>query len=116
MLRTLSDAKAYAIEKITELTEETISLEEKFIIEDTIEWIFREKISQIVSDEELATIQATTPEEVEAALFHRIPNYVTLLEETTAEFMASYLLDDEEGEEDLEFDLEEEETHRQAEI
>jgi hypothetical protein len=107
MLHTLTDAKTYAINKVSEITGEEISLEEKSLIELNIEEMFFDKLSQLVSEEELEKANATTLEELEGRLFYHLPNYVTLLEETTAEFMADYLLDDEVDEKGEEFDVEE---------
>jgi hypothetical protein len=108
MLQTLAEAKAYTIERIAQLQEREVSPEEKFYIEDLLEDVFMEKISTLVSEEELESSNATSVEELEGFLFYHLPNYVTLLEETTAEFMASYLLDDEEGEDE---DVESEEEN-----
>ncbi|MDR0650457.1 MAG: hypothetical protein LBG59_03470 [Candidatus Peribacteria bacterium] len=109
MLQTLTEAKAYATDSIAQLQERTLPPEEKMYIEDMLEELFMEKISQLVSEEELEKANATTIEALEGRLFYHLPNYVTLLEETTAEFMASYLIDDdEEGEEEFELDENEE--------
>ncbi|MDR2189818.1 MAG: hypothetical protein LBP53_01100 [Candidatus Peribacteria bacterium] len=115
MLQTLAEAKAYATDRIAQLTERELPPEEKFYIEDLLEETFMEKISQLVSEEELEKSNATTIEELEGWLFYHLPNYITLLEDTTAEFMANYLLDDETEEDDIE-DEENAEEEQKAEI
>ncbi|MEI7562357.1 MAG: hypothetical protein WCJ39_01155 [bacterium] len=99
MLVSLNEAKKYAIEKVAELTGEEIREEEKDIIEMALEQDFFDKVSEIISEEELEKALLTSPEEMEGYLFHRIPNYTTLLEEVTIEFLSDYL--SEEEEEDL---------------
>lgn len=91
MLVSLTDAKAYAIQKVAELTNEEVTAEEKDLIESALEADFFDKISDIVSDEELEQAKLTAPEEVDGYLFHKIPNYTTLLEETTSDFLTDYL-------------------------
>jgi hypothetical protein len=36
-------------------------------------------------------LQAENQEDLEWKLFYKVPNYVSLVEETTAEFLANYL-------------------------
>jgi hypothetical protein len=113
MLQTLADAKAYATDRIPLLQKRELAIEEKFYIENLLEDIFMERISELVSDEELANMPASTIEELEGHLFYHLPNYVTLLEETTAEFVASYVLEDYDDEDDT--DLAEQEKNEPAE-
>lgn len=96
MLKTLSEAKNYAIKKVEELTWEEIDDTEKAIIETTIEEDMSEKIYSIVSEEEIENEKLANEEELEWYLFHKIPNYTTLLEETTINFLTEYLTPDEE--------------------
>jgi hypothetical protein len=110
MLQTLAEAKTYATERIAQLQERELPPEEKMYIEDLLEDSFMEKISTLVSEEEMEQSKATSPEELEGRLFYHLPNYVTLLEESTAEFMAEYLLEEEDENED--FDLEDEEEEK----
>ena len=100
MLKTLSEAKNYAIKKIEELTWEEIDDTEKAIIETTIEEDMSEKIYSIVSEEEIENEKLTNEDDLEWYLFHRIPNYTTLLEETTINFLTEYLSPDDESQED----------------
>lgn len=100
MLLTINDAKKYAIEKVKELTWEEIDETEKEIIETIIEENITEKIYEIVSEEKIANANLTSEELLEWYLFQRIPNYSNILEETTTDFIANYLTDDEEIEED----------------
>ncbi|MDR2415362.1 MAG: hypothetical protein LBD75_01815, partial [Candidatus Peribacteria bacterium] len=65
MLQTLAEAKAYTIDRLTQLQERTLPPEEKMYIEDLLEELFMEKISVLVSEEELEKANATTLEELE---------------------------------------------------
>ena len=91
MITRLDDAKNYAIEQVKKFVEEGLFPDEELIIETGVEEKFFEKIEGRVSEEEFAQAQAKNSEELESYLFHRIPNYVTLLQEATAEFLAEYL-------------------------
>lgn len=91
MITRLDDAKNYAIEQVKRFAEEGLFPYEELIIETGVEEKFFEKIEGLVSEEEFAQAQAKNSEELESYLFHRIPNYVTLLQEATAEFLAEYL-------------------------
>ena len=91
MITRLDDAKNYAIEQVKKFVEEGLFPDEELIIETGVEEKFFEKIEGLVSEEEFAQAQAKNSEELESFLFHRIPNYVTLLQEATAEFLAEYL-------------------------
>ena len=98
MLLTLNEAKKYAIEKVAQLTGEEIDEEEREIIEMALEQDFFDKVSEIVSEEELLEAHLGSPEEMDGYLFHKIPNYTTLLEETTIAFLSDYLSEEEEEE------------------
>lgn len=87
MLKSLSEAKIFAVRRVIELTGEEIEETEKAIIETGLENEFLDKISEEISDEEIEKANLGTPEAVEGYLFHKLPNYMTLLEETTAEFL-----------------------------
>ena len=91
MITRLDDAKNYAIEQVNRFAEEGLFPDEELIIETGVEEKFFEKIEGLVSEEEFAQAQAKNSEELESYLFNRIPNYVTLLQEATAEFLAEYL-------------------------
>ncbi|RKW22333.1 hypothetical protein D8B45_04845 [Candidatus Gracilibacteria bacterium] len=91
MITRLDDAKNYAIEQVKKFAEEGLFPDEELIIETGVQEKFFEKIEGLVSEEEFAQAQAKNSEELESYLFHRIPNYVTLLQEATAEFLAEYL-------------------------
>ena len=91
MITRLDDAKNYAIEQVKRFAEEGLFPDEELIIETGVEEKFFEKIEGLVSEEEFAQAQAKNSEELESYLFNRIPNYVTLLQEATAEFLAEYL-------------------------
>ena len=91
MITRLADAKNYAIEQVKRFAEEGLFPDEELIIETGVEEKFFEKIEGLVSEEEFSQAQAKSSKELESFLFHRIPNYVTLLQEATAEFLAEYL-------------------------
>ena len=91
MITRLDDAKNYAIEQVKKFVEEGLFPDEELIIETGVEEKFFEKIEGLVSEEEFAQAQAKNAEELESYLFHRIPNYVMLLQEATTEFLAEYL-------------------------
>jgi hypothetical protein len=91
MITRLDDAKNYAIEQVKKFAEEGLFPDEELIIETGVQEKFFEKIEGLVSEEEFAQAQAKNSEELESYLFHRIPNYVTLLQEATTEFLAEYL-------------------------
>ena len=91
MITRLDDAKNYAIEQVKKFAEEGLFPDEELIIETGVEEEFFSKIEWLVSEEEFAQAQAKNSEELESYLFHHIPNYVTLLQEATTEFLAEYL-------------------------
>lgn len=91
MLKTLNDAKAYARDRVAKIAQEAISETEKMLIATEIEELLFVRLESQLSDELFEQAQAQNSEELEAFLFHRIPNYMTLLEEITAEFLTDYL-------------------------
>lgn len=91
MLTTLKQAKAFLLEKIPEYQGETLTDIEKDILGTLLETTFFAKIEGLVDEQEIAEKKLESEESVESYLFHKIPNYTTLLEETTAEILADYL-------------------------
>ena len=91
MLKTLMEAKEYAITKIQDLTNETVDSNEKILIEDLLEEHFFEKVSDLIDEEKVEQKKLASEEELEGYLFHEIPNYTTVLEEVTAERLSEYL-------------------------
>ena len=91
MLKTLEEAKIYAIDRVSQIEGEDLIETEKQLIQTELENLFYEKISTVVSDEEIENLQAENQEDLEWKLFYKVPNYVSLVEETTAEFLANYL-------------------------
>lgn len=91
MLKTLKEAKTYAIDRVSQIEGEDLIETEKMLIQTELENLFYEKISTVVSDEEIENLQAENQEDLEWKLFYKVPNYVNLVEETTAEFLANYL-------------------------
>jgi len=96
MLTTMDQAKTFMYEKIAEY----LPLEEieKDILDTLLEETFSDKIEWLVSDQEIENGKFQSEEALDAFLFHKIPNYTTLLEESVAEVIAEYLVEDEEDE------------------
>lgn len=91
MLKTLKEAKTYAIDRVSQIEGEDLVETEKQLIQTELENLFYEKVSTVVSDEEIENLQVENQEDLEWKLFYKVPNYVSLVEETTAEFLANYL-------------------------
>lgn len=91
MLQSLQDAKTYARDRVALIAGEELSEVEKDLIAFELEERFFAKLVLVIDEEEFAKAQAQTDEELEGFLFHRIPNYLTVLEQTTLEFLAEYL-------------------------
>lgn len=91
MIQTLSQAKEYMVDRVQKITGETVDDAEEAIISTLLEEKFYDKIWALVSEEEMESLQAEDEAELEWKLFYKIPNYVSILEETTAEVLADYL-------------------------
>jgi len=91
MIQTLNQAKEYMFDRIQKISGETVNETEEAIISTLLEEKFYDKIWTLVSEEEMESFQAKDEAELEWKLFYRIPNYVSILEETTAEVLADYL-------------------------
>lgn len=76
---------------VAQIAQEPLSMTEKMLIATELEERFIAKLMLQVSEEEFEQLQAQTDEELEAFLFHRVPNYLTLLEEVATEFLVDYL-------------------------
>ena len=83
------DDKDYVI--TLEIEGEELVETEKLLIQSQIEELFSDKLSNVISDEDVEALQAENMDDLEWKLFYKVPNYVSLLEETTAEFLAEYL-------------------------
>lgn len=92
MLKTLQDAKNYAVDRVQQIAQDDFSEYEKDFIETQIEELFWWEIELLVDDQVMAEIQASTIEELDSKLFFKIPNYIWLLEEVTSSFLAEYLV------------------------
>ena len=95
MLKTIDDAKNYAIDRISQIEGEDLIETEKLLVQTELENLFLEKLSKEVSSEEIEKLQAENQEDLEWKLFYKVPNYSNLLEDTTAEFLANYLSSEE---------------------
>lgn len=91
MLKTLHEAKEYALDRVSQVSWEELSSTEKMIIQTSLEEILRNKLSEVISDDEIDSLNAQDDDDLEGKLFYKIPNYVDILEETTAQFLAEYL-------------------------
>lgn len=94
MLQTLSQAKAFAQNKIAEYQKGSLEDVEKDILDTLLEDAFFEKIEKLISEEAIEEKRLESEDALDAFLFHTIPNYTTLLEETTAEVIADYLMEE----------------------
>ncbi|MBR6907440.1 hypothetical protein IKN40_02855 [bacterium] len=65
MLKTISDAKNYAIDRISQIGGEELLETEKMLIQTELENLFFDKISEVVSDEEIESLQAENEEDLE---------------------------------------------------
>lgn len=91
MLKTLQDAKNYAVDRVQQIAQDDFSEYEKDLIETQIEELFWWEIELLVDDQIMEEVQASTLEELESKLFFKIPNYIWLLEKVTISFLADYL-------------------------
>lgn len=91
MLRSLAEAKEFALEKVQELAQDDFSEQERYLIEFELEDRFYTLLESLVSEEEIENAMLASQEELDAYLFHHVPNYITLLEEVTLEFLTEYL-------------------------
>ena len=65
MLKTLNEAKEYAVKKVSELSEDIIDETEKALIEDLVEEYFFEEISDLVDEKTLEEKKLISQEELE---------------------------------------------------
>ena len=100
MLKTINEAKNYAIDRISQIEGEDLIETEKLLVQTELENLFLEKLSKVISNEEIEELQAENQEDLEWKLFYKVPNYSGLLEDTTAEFLTDYLSSDEEDDEE----------------
>ena len=100
MLKTIDDAKNYAIDRISQIEGEDLVETEKLLVQTELENLFLEKLSKEVSSEEIEKLQAENQEDLEWKLFYKVSNYSNLLEDTTAEFLANYLSSEEDEDAD----------------
>lgn len=98
MLLSLTDAKQYVYEKVEQFTSEQITEEEKAVIGSSLELLFFSKIEWMIP-EWMDDVQMEDVNQLDAYMFNNIPKYATVLEETTAEFLSDYLVQEEESEE-----------------
>ena len=100
MLKTINEAKNYAIDRISQIEGEDLIETEKMLVQTELENLFLEKLSKVISNEEIEELQAENQEDLEWKLFYKVPNYSGLLEDTTAELLTDYLSSDEEDDEE----------------
>jgi hypothetical protein len=65
MLKTIAEAKDYAINRISQIEGEDLIETEKMLIQTELENLFFDKISEVVSDEEIESLQAENEEDLE---------------------------------------------------
>ena len=91
MIQTLNEAKEYIFDRIQKISGDIVNDTEKAIVSTLLEENFYEKIWSVISDEEIESLQVWDETELEWKLFYKIPNYVTLLENSVAEVLTDYL-------------------------
>lgn len=95
MLVWLTDAKNYAISRIETLTDEKVEDTERQLVGTLLEATFFEKIKGKVDEDELEKLKLTSAELVDGYLFDKIPDYTTILEEVTVDWLSDYLSEEE---------------------
>jgi hypothetical protein len=65
MLKTIGEAKDYAIDRISQIEGEDLIDTEKMLIQTELENLFFDKISEVVSEEEIESLQAENEEDLE---------------------------------------------------
>ena len=95
MLATLDQAKQFLLIKVPEYLGTDLEPGEAELLETLLETDFFEKIEGLIDAQDLESKQLETDEQIEHYLFQHIPNYTTLLEESTADVIADYLAPEE---------------------
>jgi hypothetical protein len=65
MLKTLEEAKTYAIDRVSQIEGEDLIETEKLIIQTELENLFFDKLSTMVPDEEIDNLKAENQEDLE---------------------------------------------------
>lgn len=91
MLRSIDEAHEFIAQEVEKLTWEKVDENEKMILEELFEDSFFDKIGDVITEEEIENEKLKDANELEWFLFHKIPNYLTLLEETAKEVITEYL-------------------------
>lgn len=94
MLTNMEQAKSFMYETVAKY--QPLEEVETDILDTLLEETFSDKIEWLVSDQEIEEMKFESEEALDAYLFHKIPNYTTLLEESVAEVIADYLVEDKE--------------------
>ena len=91
MLTTLQVAKEYALDRISQITWEELVNTERMVIQTSLEDKIRNKLYEFISDDEIDALKALNDDDLEGKLFYKIPNYINIIGDTTAQFLAEYL-------------------------
>lgn len=102
MLHSIKDANTYLIDRIEQISHMDLSEEEKMVVGVCFKNLFYDRLSTVISDEEIEKLWAETEEELEGKLFIEVPNYLTILEDCAAQYLAEYFVGDYFSQEDLE--------------
>ena len=102
MLHSIKDANTYLIDRIEQISHMGLSEEEKMVVEVCFKNLFYDRLSTVISDEEIEKLWAETEEELEGKLFIEVPNYLTILEDCATQYLAEYFVGDYFSQEDLE--------------
>jgi hypothetical protein len=71
------------------------------VIEVCFKNLFYDKLSDEISEEKIEELWAETEEELEGKLFLEVPNYLTILEDCVAQYLAEYFVGDYFSQEEL---------------
>ena len=102
MLHSVKEANTYLVDRIEKITKIDLPEEEKMVIETCFKNLFYDKLSETISDEKIEEIWAETEEELEGKLYLEVPNYLTILEDCVAQYLAEYFVGDYFSQEELE--------------
>ena len=93
MLHSVKEANTYLVDRIEKITKIDLPEEEKMVIETCFKNLFYDKFEEL---------WAETEEELERKLYLEVPNYLTILEDCVAQYLAEYFVGDYFSQEELE--------------
>lgn len=95
MIERIADASKYLQEKINDLTKDEVMPE---VIDTILEEKFMEKIEPLLTEADMKMIRDNEGEEgfAENYMINKVPNYMTLLQETVEELLVEFITEKEE--------------------